>query len=438
MAKRRKFGKTVLLFGVACMFSFFCGLTICGASGETEREKPEKEIVREIKAHGGGIVRVESVCWDGEETIYQIKSFSGLVVSGENTGIHVVTVHKDLMFTPAEKAEIKTKYELEDNARISDKIEIVFEGDLRVKAEVVGESDQRNLTVLRMNQNVSFDDILLFSQESVSDREKIYLLSYPRVKEGEKEAYNAENAAIVSGTAGKPYQTAGITFFGHNIKTDSCSVGGPLLDAEGHVVGILLSAAGKKSGTAISGKEVREFLNTLNVGYQEYQEVAEEKKFPLVNFILGIVIVLLLLLVAVRQFRGMAAREKAEGMDENSGRRGGSSKKKKASGKIKKDETDGAGASLEYPEEKRFVILRKKEFLIGRQKEADFSLSESRSVSRRHACIRVDGGKYYLSDLNSTNFTFLNGQKLAPGRRAQLSDGDEIMVGKEKLIFHTR
>lgn len=440
MAKRRKFGKTVLLFGVACMFSFFCGLTICGASGETETEKPEKEIVREIKAHGGGIVRVESVCWDGEEKVYQTKSFSGLVVSGEASGIHVVTIHKDLMFTPKEKAKIKTEYELEDNAKISDKIDIVFEGDLRVKAEITGESDQRNLTVLRMNQNVSFGDILPFSQESVSDKEKLYLLSYPEVKEGEKAVYNAENAAVVPGTAGNSYKKDDIVFFKHDIKTDGCSVGGPLLDHEGHVIGILQSAAGKKNGTAISGAAVREFLDTLNVDYQEYREVVEEKKIPLVNLILGALIAGLLLLALVRQIRGMAARDKGEEADPAGSGRGGSGGKGKAPAKPhskpKRDDSVRPGASLEYPEEKRFAHIRKKEFLIGRQTEADFSLANSRSVSRRHACIRTEGGKYYLSDLKSTNFTFLNGQKIEPGRRVQLSDRDEITVGKEKLIFH--
>ena len=435
MTKKKKIRKTILLLGAACLFLLRAS-AVRAASRETETEKPEKEIIKELKAHGGGIVRVESVCWDGEEKVYQTKSFSGLVVSGEASGIHVVTIHKNLMFTPEEKAKIKTEYELEDNAKISDKIDIVFEGDLRVRAEIAGESDQRNLTVLRMNQNVSFGDILPFSQKSVSDKEKLYLLSYPEVKDGEKAVYNAENAAVAPGTAGDPYKKDDIVFFKHDIKADGCSAGGPLLDNEGHVIGIFLSAAGKKNGTAISSEAIREFLDTLNVDYQEYREVVEEKKIPLVNLILGALIAGLLLLALVRQIRGMATRDKGEEADPDGRKRGGSGRKGKASAKPKRDDSARPGASLEYPEEKRFAHIRKKEFLIGRQTEADFSLANSRSVSRRHACIRTEGGKYYLSDLNSTNFTFLNGQKIEPGRRVQLSDRDEIMVGKEKLIFH--
>jgi len=58
-------------------------------------------------------------------------------------------------------------------------------------------------------------------------------------------------------------------------------------------------------------------------------------------------------------------------------------------------------------------------------------------VSRRHARIALQDGKYSLEDLGSTNGTFINrGKRLAPGAREPLSDGDEIIVGKTFLRFH--
>ena len=57
-------------------------------------------------------------------------------------------------------------------------------------------------------------------------------------------------------------------------------------------------------------------------------------------------------------------------------------------------------------------------------------------VSRRHARITMNDGKYYLEDLGSTNGTFVNrGKRLSPGTRQQLNDGDEIIVGKTFLRF---
>jgi len=58
-------------------------------------------------------------------------------------------------------------------------------------------------------------------------------------------------------------------------------------------------------------------------------------------------------------------------------------------------------------------------------------------VSRRHARITFNDGKYVLEDLGSTNGTFVNrGKRLSPGTRQPLKDGDEIIVGKTFLRFH--
>ena len=58
-------------------------------------------------------------------------------------------------------------------------------------------------------------------------------------------------------------------------------------------------------------------------------------------------------------------------------------------------------------------------------------------VSRRHARITLNDGKYVLEDLGSTNGTFVNrGKRLSPGNRQPLNDGDEIIVGKTFLRFH--
>jgi hypothetical protein len=58
-------------------------------------------------------------------------------------------------------------------------------------------------------------------------------------------------------------------------------------------------------------------------------------------------------------------------------------------------------------------------------------------VSRRHARIMFNDGKYLLEDLGSTNGTFINrGKRLSPGTRQPLNDGDEIIVGKTFLRFH--
>jgi hypothetical protein len=84
------------------------------------------------------------------------------------------------------------------------------------------------------------------------------------------------------------------------------------------------------------------------------------------------------------------------------------------------------------------------EFLMGREDPVsgifpDVDLTphggDEGGVSRQHARLSVDGNSYFIEDLDSTNFTFVNKQKLAPKTRQPLNDGDEIRCGRVALIL---
>lgn len=56
-------------------------------------------------------------------------------------------------------------------------------------------------------------------------------------------------------------------------------------------------------------------------------------------------------------------------------------------------------------------------------------------VSRRHALITYEGETLFLTDLNSTNGTRINGFQLTPGRSYRLRDGDELEFGRIRGIM---
>lgn len=62
---------------------------------------------------------------------------------------------------------------------------------------------------------------------------------------------------------------------------------------------------------------------------------------------------------------------------------------------------------------------------------------EDGGVSRLHARIFVENGQYFLEDEHSTNFTFLNRQRLAAKTPTALNDNDEIRLGRVLLRFKT-
>jgi pSer/pThr/pTyr-binding forkhead associated (FHA) protein len=54
------------------------------------------------------------------------------------------------------------------------------------------------------------------------------------------------------------------------------------------------------------------------------------------------------------------------------------------------------------------------------------------NVSRRHATVTVsDGGEATIRDEHSTNGTFVNGDRVTPGRDVRLSNGDSLRLGAD-------
>lgn len=206
-------------------------------------------------------------------------------------------------------------------------------------------------------------------------------------------------------------------------------------------MGLLLTSGSKKNGTAISGEALKSFLKTLSVSYQEYEEIIEEKKLPVLNIFLGIVIAVLLLTVIGRLLKRRSVQDKEADKSKSELSKNTRIEKTQTGKKMAEKQPDfekNINASLEYPSEKRLVIIQKAMFVIGRTQEADFILSENKGISRKHACIQLEGKSFYLMDLHSTNHTFLNGWELIPGEKRLLRDGDVIMVGKERMVFRVR
>jgi len=78
--------------------------------------------------------------------------------------------------------------------------------------------------------------------------------------------------------------------------------------------------------------------------------------------------------------------------------------------------------------------LARDRFTIGRSPESDIFLDDV-TVSRRHALLIRRGSVFAIEDQGSLNGTFVNRRRV---EARELSDGDEVQIGKYKLTFLER
>lgn len=86
----------------------------------------------------------------------------------------------------------------------------------------------------------------------------------------------------------------------------------------------------------------------------------------------------------------------------------------------------------DQPSNIRKVTVRH-DIVIGRGAECNLRLSAPQ-VSRRHCFLRIGTEGAFLSDLDSSNGTYLNGKKLTSGKRYSLEDGSVLSVGPVKFV----
>ncbi len=78
-----------------------------------------------------------------------------------------------------------------------------------------------------------------------------------------------------------------------------------------------------------------------------------------------------------------------------------------------------------------FSILVKSGEIVGRHFNGAEHLQQYKTVSRKHAKFTEEFREWYIEDLNSTNGTYLNGEKLEPGKKYKIKNGDMIALSSE-------
>lgn len=105
--------------------------------------------------------------------------------------------------------------------------------------------------------------------------------------------------------------------------------------------------------------------------------------------------------------------------------------------RLYKNKTSSANLSIAMGTlEEQLLSLTKDFYEIGREEKEEMIRINSQKASRQHAFINKKSGKFYLTDNNSTNGTYINEKRIQPNTAHLLSHQDEVKIGGVILRFY--
>lgn len=95
------------------------------------------------------------------------------------------------------------------------------------------------------------------------------------------------------------------------------------------------------------------------------------------------------------------------------------------------------GVEVSLAQDKTELILGREDPISGIFPEVDLTPygGENGGVSRQHAKLLNNSGQWSIVDLNSTNYTRVNGTKLDPNVPTAITDGSRIQLGRVVMVF---
>jgi hypothetical protein len=267
------------------------------------------------------------------------------------------------------------------------------------------------------------------------------------------EAKSDFQPAVFPGSVAKLATMNGVLAIFHSAKISPGNSGGPLIDAYGRVCGINTAfipaeEAGADYPLAIDSRELIDLANKHSISIKELDVLssATESHGGTIVFLIilfSAVLVGIFYMVRRKTSASVSSPVYANGGAQqhalNRLRSAFASTQKTNSKKqdmirLSGIDTEGSSYDLFY----HLSDLRQAggRLLIGRKNDPSQLCLSHPSISVQHAMLSLNGGIFYLQDLNSANGTDVNGRRLQQGKPpAFLQHGYVVRLGEIELLF---
>ena len=247
-----------------------------------------------------GIVEIYSGFTVDDGTFYKMKHASGFVICNQDSNTYVITNGSSLKSSEEEKKSYcKVNNISTENISFEDVFQVVVKGDITVGATILTESKNENYCILQVEKSIN-EKIPL--KLGISEKQKIgdtiYTMGFGENAGGDDEGTNrhTEFSAIdVEINEGKLQDTeanqTGMFYLQHSGVIHEGNSGGPILNAEGYVVGMNDMKFNNEASMvyySLPIDDIREVLNNFDISYgsieqdhlieQLYTEIKKDKE----------------------------------------------------------------------------------------------------------------------------------------------------------------